>query len=352
MPPHPRLKIMLLIILYVIAAYRITFLFISEPGLPTQPRTAIGTAIENKAHRPFAYRMLIPYTIKVIASKVPIETREQVLDWFKRFGWSESYVKKFRWEKDFIFENLIATFLIFSLFLGFLFVGRELIRSFYDYPSYIGDLAPLGHVVLLPLFFTITNYLYDPAVLFFSATALLMINKRRHFLFFLLFILASFNKETSILLIVIFWLKEYKKMPFWPLCGWLTALGAVAITVKTLIFYLFHDNLGSFVEFHWQRNINVITLHAERLPYFHIFFILYTFLVSYGWFSKPAFLRNVILFLFPVLFVSGMISGWIDEIRIFLDMYPTLFLLALPTIIALFGVPIKNVETEAVQAKS
>lgn len=344
MLPHPRLKIILLIILYVIAAYRITFLFISEPGLPTQQRTIIGTTLENKAHRPFAYRVLVPYTIKLISSQVSKETREQVLDWFKRLGWNEVYVKKFRWEKDFIFENLIATFLIFSLFLGFLFIARELIYSFYDYPSYIGDLAPLGHVILLPLFFTITNYLYDPAVLFFSATALLMINNRRHFLFFLIFILASFNKETSILLIAIFWLKEYQKMPFWPLCGWLIALGTVAITVKTLLFYIFYDNMGAFVSFHWKRNLEVIALRSERLPYFHIFFILYTFLVSYGWFSKPAFLRNVILFLFPVLFVSGMISGWIDEIRIFLDMYPTLFLLTLPTLIALFEVPIKNVE--------
>lgn len=337
------LKYALLIIFYIMAAWRLTFLFILDPGLPVQKRTILSTTLQGNAHKPFAYRMLIPTIVNGVTYITPEGLKEATLQFAERYKWNSVYFeKKFGWEKDYLFENMVVTAIIFGLFLSTLFAFRSLIYSFYRVPMFIVDLAPLANILLLPMFFVITDYTYDPAVLFFSAFLLLLIQKRSHLWFLLIFILACVNKETAVLFSFIFLLKEYGRMSDWHLTGWMVLFLTIAMAIKLTLFEIYKDNNGNFLSMHLSHNWDTLIFNSSYPPYLHFATILWAFLLIFQWTRKPSFLRKAFLVIFIPEFMLGVFFGWIEEIRIFLDAYPMMFLLGLPTIITFFGIPLKG----------
>jgi hypothetical protein len=61
--------------------------------------------------------------------------------------------------------------------------------------------------------------------------------------------------------------------------------------------------------------------------------------VGYRWSEKPVFLRTSALLFFPLAIVT-LIWGFVDEPRVFYDMYALLVLLIADTVARLVGVPI------------
>lgn len=337
-----RLKYTLLIVLYVMAAWRSTYLFILEPGLPREKRTILSTTLKGKADKPFAYRMLVPEFVKGVVSITPESWKKVITGYAEAYRWKGEFLKKLGWEKEYFFENLVTTALIFVVFLSSFFVMRSLIYAFFQFPEFIQDLAPLASTLFLPMFFVITDYIYDPADLLFSGILLLLIQKRMHFWFLPMYILACFNKETAILFAFVFLLKEYGRMPVWRLTSWMIAILAIAISIKLTTFFIYENNKGSFVELQLKHNWYALIFKGSYPPYFHFAAILWGFLLSFHWTRKPVFLRHAFFVIFIPEFILGVFFGWIDEIRIFLDAYPTMFLLGLPTIITLFDIPLKR----------
>lgn len=333
------LKIVLLTVLYLMAAWRTTYLFIMEPGLPRQARTILSTTLQGKAHKPFVYRLLVPEIVKGLTAIIPDSVKQTLLYYAHGYKWNDKYLQKLGWEIDYLFENLLTTAVLFLLFFGFFWVARALIGAFYPYPDFVVDLAPLANVLLLPMFFVITNYTYDPGVLFFSALGLLLIQKRAHLLFLAVFIVACLNKETAVLLSFVFLVKEHGLMSQWRLTAWMVGLVSIAIAIKLTTYLLFVANEGGFVVMHLQHNWEALTFQRWYPPYLQFAVLIWGFLVGFQWSQKPEFLRQAFLVTFIPELLLGCLFGWLDEIRIFLDAYPALFLLSLPTFMTLFRIP-------------
>src|SRR4030067_2989914 len=90
-----------------------------------------------------------------------------------------------------------------SLFF-FQLVLRATIKSVYNFPPWLSDFLPILAVIFLPAFFKYYTYLYDFPILFLFTLSLLLLIREKPIPFLLVFILATLNKETSILLAILF----------------------------------------------------------------------------------------------------------------------------------------------------
>jgi hypothetical protein len=226
---------------------------------------------------------------------------------------------------------------MFLCILGLLFALRYLVAVFYDYPDVVADISPIGALLTLPLFFRYCSYIYDPATLFLFPMALILIVKKKYLLFYLVFILATCNRETSILLAGLFFLYNLKRMPKSRLVGHACGQAIIWFSIKMLLVNIFRSNPGSFLEFHlFDRNLALFRQPISLL-YFTGVILLFTPLIFYKWKSKPVFLRWSFLLTMGTLFSIGFVWGVIDELRVYYEAFPFIFLLSLPTVVEVLG---------------
>jgi hypothetical protein len=256
------------------------------------------------------------------------------------------------WETEYIFEYFVALVFMFGCFFGLAFALRYLIRLFYDYPSFVEELAPVGGLMILPVFFKYYSYIYDPCTLFLFTLAVGLMATRRYSLFYLIFLLATFNKETSILVAALFFMQEFRVMRKSSLARHMLLQVSIWIAVRGLIMFLFRSNEGSLFEFHLLRNLELI--HSPRhLIYFILVIGVFVTLLRHGWAEKPVFLRNGLFVTLVPLILLALFFGWVDELRDYYEAYPFLFLLCLPAIVDIFQLsPRVSKEGEYGQAAS
>jgi ribosomal protein S18 acetylase RimI-like enzyme len=296
--------------------------------------------VYGKAHRPFVYRTLFPGTVRAIAEITPESLKERISSAIQN-RWKRN-LDRLEWDTDYIYEYLVALALMFFCFFGFAFALRHLTKLFYDFPSFVADLAPVGGLIILPLFFRYYSYIYDPSTLLLSALAVGFIAARKHAAFYLIFVLATLNKETSILLTALFFLQEYKTTNKSKLFGHVLIQVSLWIIIRSAIVFVFSNNEGSLFEFHLLRNLGLI-IRPLKLIYFIGVSTVFFILVRYQWRQKPSFLRAGLLVTLIPLVVLALFFGLVDEFRDYYEAFPFLFLLTLPTIVDIFGkVPIQN----------
>lgn len=290
--------------------------------------------VYGQAHRPFVYRALLPAAVRAITEVTPGAVKEGI--GLRVETRRSRMVEMLKWETEYVYEYIVALSLMFGCFLGFAYTLRHLTTLFYDYPSFVAHLAPLGGLVALPFFFRYYSYVYDPCTLVLFALALALIATRRHLLFYIIFVLASFNKETSVLLIGLFLVREFRIMRKFGLAGHLLLQVSLWATVRAIIMTTFRNNPGSPVEFHLIRNLG-LPGSPVKFIYFAAAVLIVSALVRYGWFRKPVFLRTGLFVTLIPLALLAVFLGFVDELRCYYEAFPFLFLLSLPTVVDILG---------------
>lgn len=223
-------------------------------------------------------------------------------------------------------------------------------ESLYDGPKYYRNVIALFSVVgLLPLL-KYYNYIYDFPHLFLITLALSLLVRKNWALYLVVFLFCCFNKETSILLVMVFFFyflgdKRMDKSKFWKLL--LIQMG-IFVLVKGILTIIFMDNPGHFVEFHLY-DYNLIRLRKIKPLEMLLWGSGAVFLIFFHWLRKPRFLKVSLLMLIPLVSLT-LLLGFIDEWRDYYEVYPVLLLLVAHTVGSLGGVQMSDITKETSHA--
>lgn len=326
-------------LMYIIIAFLISVIvfsiFLHDPGITGYERAMFGDIIYGKAYKPFVYRVLLPISVRCIASAIPVDIKESI---------NQSIVENkilcefipIKWEKQYLTEYFIASILMYIMLCGSVFALRYLFKGIYRAPIIFLDSVSLIALIVLPTFFVCVSYLYDIPNLFLFTLALGLLIRRKWWLFLFVFIVASFNKETTVLLTMIFAIYFFKnrQMSKKLYINLVIIQIFVLAIIKIFLFYIFRDNPGSFVEFHLiDYNIRFLKKAyslTALLPW-----IVVAFLLFYKWKEKHGFLRKAFLIIIPLLGLT-LLFGWLEEFRDYYEIYPIAILLMTHSVMEIF----------------
>jgi len=342
------------------------YVFLAWVGLDASLRVRHGSLNETRrasfegmvygdAYKPYVRRTLLPTTIRLVAAACPTGCREPLEKAILRRP-VPRLIAQLGWEQQLLLEYLVALVLIYGCLLGFVFALRDLFADLFATGGLVRDVAPLAALLLLPFISgeyhhwgEYGHYVYDFSTLFLFTLGLRLLAGARWTAFLFVYFVACLNKETTILLTLVFVVHHARAatMPrsrFWRLLA--LQLGLFAI-VQLALAFAFRRNRGEAVEFHLlDHNLALF----RPLPMVALSFCLVLgLLVALHWRRKPRFLRDALWILAPLL-VLTLLLGYLDELRDYYEAFPVVFLLVFPSVASLLGVRIESRSQVAVTA--
>jgi len=302
-------------------------------GINQYERSMFLDMVEGKAFRPFVYRTLLPTTTRLIVNWTPEQVADVCASFVEESAFMRGLFAHFRWETSAAYRYLIACVLMLFSFMGFAhYVSRLSLRTCgiedtYRKRSLLAVVALLG----LPPFFVFTAFPYDPPQLFLFTLALYLLASQRIAAFALAFGLCTLNKETSVLLILVFAFTGRKWLSPPRHAVYLFGLVVWYVLVRVLITYAFRHNPGSFVDFHLIDH-NLRLLVSEWSFSELVTWLILLVLVFYRWAKKPEFLRVSFVVVLAPLVLLGLFFGFLNEWRGYYEAYPLAFALAVDTV--------------------
>lgn len=248
---------------------------------------------------------------------------------------------------DNTFRPLVFICLNIVTMFAFLILMRRFLFSINYFSKLSSNLLPLSFVLIMPIFYEFPNYIYDFSHLLLFTAGLYFLYKQNWLAYTIIFPLAILNKESALMLTIIFAYAYYKKLPFAFFMKLVLYQMAIFIIIKAILYFVFWDNPGTFVEWHLGWNLD----HLLHIPNFFKFvpigqgiFLPFdikipwslglnlpllsfvAFLVIYKWKAKPLLLRQATIY-FPLLLIMAMTMGLISELRAYYDVLPIAFIL-------------------------
>jgi hypothetical protein len=292
--------------------------------------------VYGKAHTPYQYRSLIPSIVRIATAAVPTPVKAAMSR-----SVSPSLFYPMRWEGTFATGYSILLALLLLSLLGFIAATRYLFDGLFVGPPHVAALTAIAAALVLPTFFyPHSRYLYDFSTLFLFTFGLALMARRRWGWFAVLFPFACLNKETTILLTLVFAVhfgRARKPLQDGLYRTLLVYQLIVFVVIKVALLYAFRSNPGSIVEFHlFDYNLLNIVLEPYSLSAVLIAFGLFL-ATTYGWTRRPLFLRDSLVIVVPLLMLS-LLFGYVDELRNYYEAYPIVLLLIASTVCDLRGI--------------
>ena len=321
----------LIVSLYVLIS------FVKSPGINGYERAMFPEMIYGTAWKPFVYRTLLPSAVRVISEAIPESVHNALTSLVEKNSNFSLVLEKLKWESEHITEYLIAMVLMYFSLIAFVIVFRKLFRTFYTSPDWFINLISILMLFALPPMFMYYSYIYDFPTLFLFTTGLFLLKEKKWIYFLILFIIACFNKETTILLTMIFAIHYYKNEEVdSKLYSRLIVVQLFIFAVaKVLLYFIFIDNPGTFVEFHlFDRNYLLFNGYSLST---YIALLIIILAIFSRWNEKPKFLKDALWIALPLL-VLTLFLGFIDELRDYYELFPIIFLLVSMNIAGILGV--------------
>jgi len=351
-------KTVLVPILYIIATLVIMSM-IKSVGL-VDKRLGVIPMTNFEGHKPFQYRVFMPVLIRSLEFLTPDIIQNSITDAVKKHigsSLAENYEGYSEAKARFVSQSGYRSFLYLLLTAGamflFLICLRKLALALGIFSQNMCDILPLGMVLVMPVFFDYGVYMYDFSHLLLFTAGLLTLYKKQWLAYFIIFTLALLNKETAIMLTLIFALVYYSELPRKQFMRLLAMQIMIFLIIKISLYFIFIDNPGMVAEWHLKWNI-VYLIHPGNyfrfeslsdgmfsngkyyipwpvglnLPMFAIIISA----VAYRWKEKPVFLRKATLY-FIVLIILAMTMGCINELRAYYDVMPIIYILGLSGIV-------------------
>lgn len=329
-----RRRYLALALIYLLASLPVTFVFIAHPGLTGHPEADFGQMIDATASRPYVTRALVPFVVRTTAAALPESATSFIADHMR----GRRLVRTLGWEDPRLVEYAVATVVFVACFVGFAFVLRRLAAVVYDFPAGFRDLAPLIALAALPLCFRYYSYPYDPATLLLFSLGVLFIVEARDGPFMVALVLAALNKETSILLVLLYtWNRIASGRGRVVLHAGLVML--VWCGVRVILELVFRDHPGAIAETHLDHTVWLFTEFPARLWYALAVVALLAAAIVSGWKESPRFARAGLLLTVLPLFAAALFFGFVDELRGYYEAAPFIFLLALPGLHRVLSAP-------------
>ncbi len=313
--------------------------FLKTPGINSYERSKFPDMIYGKAWKPFVYRVFVPVSVRIITGAVPQEIQNQLTDFGNENPSAVRVLSELNWESEYLTEYLVASVLMFLALLAFALMLKVFFNLNFTAPEWFVKLLIIGMLFALPVFYINDNYIYDFTSLFFFTAGLFFLQKQNWKLFLIVFFFSCWNKETTILLTIIF-LIHYRKGFLFEKKKFMNLLAMqliIFIFIKVILSFTFKDNPGTFVEFH-LFDYNKILLNGYNLITFSA--ILFLFLmIGFKWKEKPKFLKDSLWIAIP-LFLLTLFLGFFNELRDYYEIYPVIVLLIGYSIAKILGINI------------
>ena len=322
----------------------VLIMFVISPGINDNKPSMFGDMIYGKASKPFVYRVLLPATVRVLSAPVPQSLKNTISNKIEDNISLNKLFKKLKWEKELAVEYSFAMLIMFLSLWGFSIAVRYLFILFYNTSSWFAGSVSVLALLGLPTMFQYTSFIYDFPLLLLYTLGLIFLYKQDWIKFLIIFLVGCINKETTILLTLIFYIyykSGLKKELFNKL---LIAQFAIFILVKSLLYFVFKNNPGTFIEFHLiDHNLRLLTGYDLTLAVAVLGLIL---LVFYKWNEKPSFLKTS-LWMFIPLVVLTLFLGYLDELRDYYEVYPAVIIFIVHSTARILDVNFKvNIQSE------
>ena len=301
----------------------VLIMFVIFPGINDDKPSMFGDMIYGKASKPFVYRVLLPVTVRVLSAPVPQTLRNTISNEIEDNISLNKLFKKLNWEKELAVEYFFAMLIIFFSLWGFSFAIRYLFTLFYNTSSWVADSVSVLALLGLPTMFQYTSFIYDFPLLLLYTLGLIFLYKQDWSKFLIIFLVGCINKETTILLTLIFYIFYKSGLEKELFNKLLIAQFAIFILVKSVLYFVFNNNQGTFIEFHLiDHNLRLLTGYDLTLAAAVLGLVL---LVFYKWNEKPNFLKTSLWMLVPLLILT-LFLGYLDELRDYYEVYPVVII--------------------------
>jgi hypothetical protein len=334
------------LLFYLWGSYLVTRLFVDFSSLTAYPTMSLNAMVNGTAVRPFVSRALVPIIIRWIDAHTSDFFQYQVMMACTSSGFAtEFYVH------GYTFEKAILLALTFLFYFGTALLLRSLARRYYGLGESAAWLAGLAGLACIPLLFAAYSPVYDPPTIFFSAAMLMACTLGSSTLFGVCFLPACVNRETTILFLPVYLAFEFIRLR--PLLStdrtrfakraalplFFSALLAGSwFVIRFQINQRYQHNRGGVLDFHLlDHNLRLFSV-APFAAFWSLFIVLVIAIFCIAdWRSKPQPLRWSILLIFLPLTIGSLLYGYVEELRVYFELYPMLFLLALPTVTKTLG---------------
>lgn len=295
-------------------------LFLRTHKLITLPDMVYGSAA-----KPYVYRTLLPTAARLTISAIPDESRTALLDLLEKNGVADILHQKMGWKREYFLEYGIVLALMYLSLVCFIYALKYLSVSVFLTSKTVTGLMALVALAGLPYSFRYYGFLYDFTTLFLFTLCLGLMVRQRWRLFCLTFFIACVNKETTILITLVFVIHFLRNSGIdRALFKWLVILQIAMFSfVKVILYVAFKDNPGGLVEFHFDDNLRFIGEYS--IPKVVVFFAI-ALILFYKWSAKPTFLKHAIWIFAPVVLLV-LAFGYLHEWRAYYEVYPIAFLL-------------------------
>jgi hypothetical protein len=319
------------------------FEFEGKPG-----QSEFNALLDYKSNRPFAFRVLTPFTINIGAELFSASFLEK----HAAFLTSQSpaikryYKGSYGLSPELGLKWHIAYVYLFATLVGTLIACRQLSLLFFPFNRMMCDYAPAAALLFLPLTFHLGGYIYDFPELFLLSLCLLSIVSQRYCLFYVSYVLASLNKESNVLIAPYLLISIYpfvQRRKFYQHLMIALALGAIIVVGGRIAF---HSNPGfgavqrlSHNLAFWLRGNYLVDSFSPIAPLLRLpapgnacMLFLVIFGVFAFWRRKPQTVRNLVWVSLVINLPLFLALGYENEVRALAMAFPVMYLALLYTI--------------------
>lgn len=222
-------------------------------------------------------------------------------------------------------EDVAVIIAIIASAIGLVYAIQYLLSSFQKQNDtrvfLISALVTLAFMIL----FSRDCKVYDLATAAFFALGIGAMKRNSLGLFYILFILSSINRETTIVLTIIFSIYFFKRMRITP---FLLGIGFQVLTfilIRIWLTMLFKDNIGVHGVIRPLENLRLYTYYP-LITFIHwMIIILIIWQIVRKRRTTPQILNLSFFILFPLLMGVYIVAGFSFEVRIFAEVYPIAF---------------------------
>jgi hypothetical protein len=323
-----RQAVYVVLILSVALAVFVVFLRFSNIGV--NGKATFEKVLSGTAYRPYVYRQLLPAAANLLAPYVDgmaalrLGRRSEVVLGERLF---RAQLNGRLYPRQ---VTLILAMMYLSL-LGFAAAMWLLLRDL-GYSRRIQYLMPPAALLSTAIFFGY-GYMYDFTVLFLFTLSLWLLHRKAWVPYLAVFALGTLNKETMLVLVLIYAVYYWNRLPRRTFLAIGAAQLGVFALIQSALRYRFRSNPGGALEWHLPDQIAAYQRLLSDSPWLIALGIavlaLVAALVIRGWKRKPAFIRCALSPL-PFLAVLWLLWGYPFEIRNLMEALPVVLILMLP----------------------
>ncbi len=328
------LPAVVLTLIYAAAAGITLADFITWPGLNrTAPGIGgtdfFGAMLAGRAPQPYVTRALVPLLVRSTRAVVPPGIARRLAERVRRL-----YVRDGR--PDWLNQHALEFELVRGWLFLFLMLFAWSLRRLAGIAGLTGleqDTVPLLGLAGLPVMFGYVSHIYDLSGLALFTLGLCLIAEKHSKSYLIVFACACLNKETAILLAVIWTVLNRRRLPFKHLLAGVAGQFLLWAAIRGGLLLVYRHNPGSPIELRLLRNLAAIAEPRNWLLFrpflgqlviptgLNILTVLAYLLSGLALPKLPRIFQISYLLTLPVL-VLAMLFGNIDEMRIYYELYP------------------------------